>query len=410
MTHADLRALRAVIHVLAGVWIEDRARFLPGWHDARVAEVAGVSMSRAAEVRRGAYGAEAEASDLWRLRQVFMLLAQHFDATAEQDARDAVAWRVGPDDLAVLIESGVAPAGGAWDPEWSDDRVAELVGLDPGLVHAARESQAWVPPEARAEARRQAHLVRLGTTRAARMLRLADELNPMTRRPYTSEELLVTLIGAGEIDPRTAGARRRELTWIDSTIQVGRAWLDAEGRPRSARAIAAELQLAPGTVLRVLARFEGQETAAEGRPTLLTAELCERLERADPRRADLRPDFASPQTRAVHARFGGKEARPIYPWLTAWLWPEGEAPSLRTIKGWRATGSADVLAGRDTLPARFERAVSNLIDRAPSAPILPGPAELAEVAKLPTHQAADLLGVTPKQYREARRLVRNPRP
>ncbi len=387
IARADLPHHRAVILLLAGVWVEDAQRYLLGWSDARVAEVTGEPEVFVAELRAGAFGAEPEAGVLWRLRQAVVLIAQRFDPTVETELRDGVAERQGRTALEGMVAAGVAPPAGMWDTGWSDDRVAELVGIHAGHVRELRESLPWVPPVARPEARRQRLYARLGTsTPAARVLRLAEELNPTTGRPYTTAGLYKAMQAAGEIDPQTPGAKRRELDRIGSTIAVGRAIIDLDtGQHRSAEQIAARLGVTHAWVRTVLARFEGRAAASEGRPSLLTAEVCARLERADPQRFD---------------------RRSIFRWSIGWIWLTGKAASLRTVKGWRAAGVDDQAAGKETLPARFQRALASLIDRAPAVPVLPSKEALEEAAGRwkRRDKIADTLGITLEQLAEIETL------
>lgn len=340
-----LQAYRVVVLTLAAVWVEETQRYLLGWSDERVAVVTGQPRDMVAVAREGGFGPNPEAGVLWRIRQAILLIAQHFDHLIETGARDKLAREVGEAELDRRIRTGSAPTSGMWEADWSDDRVAEIVGLEAGQVRELREALPWVPPENRPEARRQRLAASIGTgTRAGRVLRLSEEVDPSTGKPYDADALLRLLIDAGEVDPRTESARRRELDWIDSTIAVGRARIDSEGRERSPVQIAAMIGIKhPEKVRKILERFLGTVNASEGRPTRLTAAVCQRLELADP--------------------LGIDPKRSILSWAVESVWTTGDRPNWRTLKGWRARGVADIAAGRETLPARFERAIVSIIAR-----------------------------------------------
>ena len=352
--------LRPIVLCMCTVWVEETQRYLTGWSDQRVAEVVGVHALAVGRVRLEAFGSGDAATELWRLRWAIMLTAQHFDHTT---------------------------AGGRWDRGWDDDRVAELAGVEPGLIRKIREATPIPAADELAEARRQRYLIRNGTaTRAARVLRLADEVDPLTRRPYTARGILQTLIEVGEMDPASPAAEAAAVDWIADTITVGRARLDpATGLERPAGAIARATGIKTTTVRRILARYSGERAADEGRPSKLSAVVCRRVEQA---------------ARSPH-RF---DRRTSTKWLTEWIWLTDKGrPSKRTLLGWRRVGAVDLAAGRDTLPARLERAIVALVDLAGPAPVLPTAPELARFAGRPATEAAEALGCTVEQIRRARK-------
>jgi hypothetical protein len=347
-----LQTHRLVILTLAGVWVEATQRYLPGWSDARIAMLTEAERWQVERVRGEAFGATATATDPWRLRQAVMIVARHFDHLAQTALRDAVVEAEGEDRLADLMAQDRAPAAGLWDAGWSDDRVGEIVGCAAGQVRELRECVPWICPAARPEAARQRLTARVGAaSRAGRLMRLADELDPATEAPYTSEGLLQAMLAIGDFDVRRPGARRRALDWIDNTLAVGRARIDLlTGQERPVDKIAEALGWQAATVRTVLSRFSGREDAAiegarkEGRPGLLSPKICETLEHADA------------------ARFN---ASSLYESIREQLWPLGGAPDIRTIKGWRATGLRDEAAGNTTLASRFVVALARVRAAAP---------------------------------------------
>lgn len=383
-----IRRAREIVWLLSVVWLEADQRYVKGWSDGAVAlhGLGDIGAVREVEaLRRAAFGAGEVATPAFRGAAAIMLTDQHFDATAEQGARDAVVEAHGQAALLDLQDRGGAPAGGAWEADWSDDRVAELAGVAPESVREIRESLRWIPPEARPEARRQRRVLLLPPerdplTRVVRMLTLID---PLTGAPYTAEGLLDVVIHTRQLaPPKTPAARRRELATVALAMRVGWLLLDDWGRLRNPATIAT---MAPGKyerVLGIVARLGPEVAGREGRPSRLTPEVVARVEAADPRRFDRRSIFA---------------------WLRSWIW-SGEGPaSLRTIKGWSAAGKADAEAGRDTLAARFAAAVARLVDKAPAEPILPSRAELVRYHHATPQHAAAALACTVEQIEKARR-------
>lgn len=352
--------LRPIVLCMCTVWVEETQRYLSGWSDQRVAEVVGVHALAVGKVRLEAFGSGAAATDLWRLRLAILLTAQHFDHTTDA---------------------------GRWDRGWDDDRVAELAGVEAGQVRRIRQATPIPAEDEVAEARRQRYLIRNGTaTRAARVLRLADEVDPATRKPYTTRAILRTLIEVGEIDPSTKAAETAALDWIADTITVGRARLDpSTGNERPAAAIARATGIKTTTVRRILARYSGERAADDGRPSKLSGLVCTRVELAarNPHRFDRRASTK---------------------WLLEWIWLTDKGrPDRRTLIGWREAGAVALSAGRDTLPARLERAIVALVDAAGPAPVLPTAPELARFRGRPATEAAEALGCTVEQIRRARK-------
>jgi hypothetical protein len=389
VTHAEIRAAREIVRLLAVVWIERLQRYLAGWSDAAVARRAGVRASIVADLRAKAFGPGTAASPEFRWSQAILLVDQRFDATAALEHRDQAVEQLGEAGLLALQEQGTAPAAGAWDAEWSDDRVAHLAGVAPEIVNAIRSSIPWIPPDARAEARRRRLVSRIDPARdpLARAVRLMDFLDPATRQPYTAEAMFAAALEAGQTTPpRTEAARRRELALVKAATAIAWHLTDATGRLATPSAIARQTGLAHPKVLGILHRLGPEALAREGRPSRLTTAICERVERADPRRLD---------------------RRSLYAWLIAWIWQGDDPASLRTVKGWRAAGVADNAAAVDSLAARFDRAVASLLERATDAPVLPTAEELQKFTRgADARHVADSLGATLEQVAEARRLAR----
>lgn len=384
MTAPSVQDMRPVVLLLSTVYVEAAARYVGGWSDDEVARRCGVGTEVVRHTREVAFGAGERATAGWRLRQAIELVAQHFDHTRDLEARDRIAAEVGAGAMRLRQLWGEAAAGGRWDEGWGDDRVAELAGVDSGLVHAIRESIPWTPPELRPVERLLRLLARLDpATRAGRVLRLAAELDPRTGELYTAPAIVEALVAAGE-PPLSPRAHQRDLDRIETMIRVMRARVDpTTGEERSLRATAAAVGLSHQGVAKIINQIERGDMTPEGRPSLLTAEICERVEAALPRRVD---------------------HRSIFKWLIGWIWLMGGAPpALRTIKGWRAAGAEDIAAGAvDSLPARFELAVRYLLARAPAGgPELPTVAEI-EATGLKARAAADALGVTLEQVKQVR--------
>lgn len=397
MTHAEIRAAREIVRLLAVVWLEGLQRYIAGWSDAAVARCAGVRASIVADLRAKAFGPDTAASPEFRWSQAILLVDQRFDATAALEHRDQAVEQLGEAGLLALQEQGTAPAAGAWDVEWSDDRVAHLAGVAPEVVNAIRSSIAWIPPDARAEARRRLLVSRIAPGRdpLARAVRMMELLNPANRQPYTADALLDAVVDAGQTArPRTDAARRRELALVAAATTIAWHLTDQEGQLQTPSAIARRSGIAYPKTQGILARLGPEVVAREGRPSRLTTAICERVERADPRRVERGP-----------TRPG--DARSFYGWLIAWIWQGDDPASLRTVKGWRAAGIADNAAGADTLAARFDRAVTSLLERAPPSPILPTAAELAAFGRgADARHVADSVGATLEQVAEARGLAR----
>lgn len=380
-----IRQAREIVWLLSTVWVEADQRYVKGWSDDAAAARTGATVEQVEWLRRAAFGAGEVATPAFRAAQAIMLTDQHFDATAEQDARDAMVETHGQEHMLELQRAGAAPAGGAWDPDWSDERVAELTGVAPEFVRQIRESIPWIPPGARPEARRQRRVLLLPPERdpLTRVVRMLPLIDPATGAPYTAEGLLDVVIHARQLSPpKTAAARRRELTTIALAMRVGWLLVDDWGRLRNPATIAT---LAPGKyerVLGIVARLGPEVAGREGRPSRLTPEVVARVEAADPRRFDRRSIFA---------------------WLRSWIWGGENPASLRTVKGWSAAGKVDADAGRDTLAARFVGAVARLIEKAPAEPILPTRAELARYLNATPQHAAAALACTVEQIEEARR-------
>lgn len=401
MTHAEIRAAREIVRLLAVVWLERPQRYVTGWSDAVVARRVGVRAGIVTDLRTRAFGPDTAASPEFRWSQAILLVDQRFDATVALEHRDQAVDQLGEAGLLALQEQGTAPAAGAWDAEWSDDRVAHLAGVAPEVVNAIRSSIAWIPPDARAEARRRRLVSRIAPDRdsLARAVRMMELLDPATRQPYSADALLDAVIDAGQVQkPRTAAARRREVAMIAAATAIAWHLTDDTGRLQTPSVIARKAGLAYPKTQGILARLGPEAVAREGRPSRLTTAICERVERADPRRVERGP-----------TRPG--DARSFYGWLIAWIWQGDDPASLRTVKGWRAAGVADNAAGNDTLAARFDRAVASLLERAPSSPILPTAEELAEFGRgADARHVADKVGATLEQVAEARRLARRKAP
>lgn len=407
MTHAELRTYREVAQLLSVVWIESAQRYALGWADGMVARRTGTRAEDVRAIRLAAFGATGEATEAFRLVQAHLLVAQRFDNTVEQEHRDAVVAAgagvngavrdalaghgidPGAAELQRMQDAGTAPAAGAWDPEWSDDRVADLAGVAPEVAYAIRESLPWVPPDARPDARRRRVISRLiiGRDPLVRVVRMMELLDPGTGQPYTAEKLLEVAYDARELArPRTVSARRRELATVVLATRIAWVLVDPAGRIRTPAAIAALIGGDAVKVRGIVERLGREAVAREGRPSRLTEMVCERVERADPRRFD---------------------RSSCYRWLIGWIWHGNEPASLRTVKGWRATGGADLALGRETLAARFVRAMMRLQDKAPETPVLPTAAELAQFQRgADARHVADTLGCTLEQITEARSLAR----
>lgn len=388
LDRAMVPRFRAVVLLLTAVYVEPTQRYLPGWTDVLVAATCGVRDSFAAQVRDEAFGQAATANALWRQRQAVRLLAQHFDHLAMMTAIDASAADIGAVRLEQAQLRGVGPGFGRYAPGWTDDKIAEVCGVESGDVYALRSTIAWSPPEARARRRRWAWADALPRTRAGRVMRL-DQLArpPIDGRggvSYTAADIAADLAATGEVILETEASREAFTAWVEGTIATGRAMLDDDGMPRSIAALARTLGYSREWTYKLLLRFRPEAdpgTTFQTRPRWLDEKVIARLRVADPRRFD---------------------ARAGYRWLVDWLWPRDPQPDVRSLKGWRVQGLADIEAGRDTLHAAFELGRQSLVGRAPSIPVAPTPAELAMVASLPPLKAADQLGVTLHQLEAAR--------
>lgn len=378
---------RAVVLLLTAVYVEATQRYLHGWTDQAVAATCGVRDSFAAQVRAEAFGLAATANALWRQRQAVHLIAQHFDHLAAMSTIDAVAADLGEVRLEQAQLRGVGPAFGTYAAGWTDDKIAEVCGVGSGDVYALRSTIAWSAAEDRPRRRRWAWADALPQTRAGRVMRLDQIARPAlgaTVQPYDAAAIAADLAGAGEVILETEAAREAFLAWVEGTLTTGRAMLDDDGKPRSIAALARALGYSREWTYKLLLRFRPEAdpgTTFQTRPRWLDEKVIARLRVADPRRFD---------------------ARAGYRWLVDWLWPRDPQPDVRSLKGWRVQGLADIEAGRDTLHAAFERGRQSLVGRAPSIPVAPTPAELATVASLPPLKAADQLGVTLHQLEAAR--------
>lgn len=379
-------ATRTAMLVLRGCFVERSQTYLPGWSDsivtAYVPDRAGpMSAAEVEHIRRGAFGGQAQATALWRLRMAVELVERRFDYTEQLGARDLVAERVGEDELYRQQLAGLAPAGGAYERGWNDDKIAELTGVAPGDVYAIRRSIPWIRPDDRPLARRWRGVNGLPATRAARVMWLDLVGNPCTGKPHTVEEIAEILAGIDGGASWSWGG----VDGVETTLRVGRVRIDTHsGRARTVTAIAAALGYSREWTYRLLRRFEADELAGErGKPSLLTPEILDRLRHADPRRFDRGSWYA---------------------WIAAWCWPSATGrPSTRTLKGWRDRGRGDAVRGGATPYREFAELVEALVAAAPAeAPILPAAEELATVAELPTRAAAVSLGVTLDQLAAAR--------
>ena len=352
-TFDELARIRPIVLRLLHVWLEGQQRYEEGWSDEHLAAVLGADAGEVSFIRRAAFGPEAEAGELWRIRQAVELLEEHFDDTARQGHRDALVAAEGLPALQAALRAGTAPAGGRYDGGWSDDRIAELTGLQPGLVTCLRATIPWVEPGARAERQRQRRAARLlRPTRAGRALRLAQELNPRTGEPYTSAEIVDALVAAGERQ-RTPAAREALEAWVESTVRVGQLRLALNpqtSRPYTIEEIAARVGASKQAVSKVLKRFDDEDAGprANGRPSQL-GDAVKRVVAADPAKVEI-------------WRF--------VVWLAGWLWPRSRkaerASQARKIRAWRQAGAAALEAGDDESPAaKFEAAVRRLYENAP---------------------------------------------
>jgi transposase len=353
-TFDELARIRPIVLRLLHVWLEGPQRYEEGWSDEHLAAVLGADAGEVSFIRRAAFGPESEAGELWRIRQAVELLEEHFDDVARQGHRDALVAAEGLPALQAALRGGVAPAGGRYEGGWNDDRIAELTGLQPGLVTCLRATIPWVEPSARGERQRQRRAARLlRPTRAGRVLRLAEELNPATGKPYTPAEIADALVAAGE-KLRTPAARAALEAWIESTVRVGQLRLAVNprtGQPYTIEEIADRVGASKQAVSKILKRFDDEDAGprSNGRPSQLGAVL-ERIAAADPRQVERR-------------RFAA--------WLAEWLWPRARkserASQARKIRAWRQAGVAAIEAGDvETLPAKFEAAVADLYQRAPA--------------------------------------------
>lgn len=389
LDRAMVPRFRAVVLLLTAVYVEPTQHYLPGWTDALVAATCGVRDSFAAQVRDEAFGLAATANALWRQRQAVHLLAQHFDHLARMTLIDASAADIGAVRLEQAQLRGVGPAFGRYAPGWTDDKIAEVCGVGSGDVYALRSTIAWSTPETRPRRRRWAWADALPRTRAGRVMRLDLLARPPAEGVegvphYTAAEIAADLATAGEVILETEASRAAFLAWVEGTLATGRAMLDDDGMPRSIAALARTLGYSREWTYKLLLRFRPEAdpgTTFQTRPRWLDEKVITRLRAADPRRFD---------------------ARAGYRWLVDWLWPRDPQPDVRSLKGWRVQGLADIEAGRDTLHAAFERGRQYLVGRAPAIPVAPTPAELAMVASLPPLKAADQLGVTLTQLEAAR--------
>lgn len=389
MTGHNPVAVRLVCLALLGVYVEAEQRYLTGWSDQVLADRLHLPVAVVMDLRAAAFGPGAEATHPWRQRQAALLLERHFDPTERLGARDVVAAKVGEDDLYRLQLAGQAPAGGLYQAGWSDDRISELTGVSPGDVYALRTAIRWLPPDDRPAARRRRETNALAPTRAGRVMRLSDEVDPRTGERYTLEGLADALVDAGEVDTVVAGRREELLQWVETTLAAGRARLDSDGRRRTVVTTARALGFTRQWTCTLLARFEADpEVGKRGKPSLLTPEVIARLRALDARRFD----------RASW-----------YGWLAGVLWPT-KRPTTRTLKGWRERGLVDANEGRKTIYSEFDAAFSDLVARAPAdAPILPDAAELASVANLSERRAAEALGCTVEQLKAAKAAAKGNR-
>lgn len=375
---------RAVVLLLTAVYVEPTQRYLPGWTDTVVAAACGVKDAFAAQVRVQAFGTDAAAGELWRQRQAVHLIAQHFDPLADLASIDAIAADIGEVRLEQAQLRGIGPAFGRYAEGWTDDKIAEVCGLGSGDVYALRSTIRWVAPGARAARRRWAWVDALPQTRAGRVMRLDLLALPGTTERYSAEAIAAALVEVGAVLLETAAAREAFGAWVASTLQIGRAIVDDDGKVRSVAGLARALGYSREWVYKLMTRFRPESdpgTVFLSRPRWLDERVIIRLRAADPRRFD---------------------ARAGYRWLVDWLWPRDPQPDVRSLKGWRVQGLADIEAGRDTLHAAFELGRQSLVGRAPAIPVAPTPAELAMVASLPPLKAADQLGVTLTQLDAAR--------
>lgn len=356
-TFDELARIRPIVLRLLHVWLEGPQRYEEGWSDEHLAAVIGADAGEVSFVRRAAFGAEAEAGEMWRIRQAIELLEEHHDDTARQGHRDALVQAEGLPALQAALRAGTAPAAGRYEGGWSDDRIAELTGLAPGLVTRLRATIPWVAPDARAERQRQRRAARLfRPTRAGRALRLAEELHPRTRKPYTPDQIADALLAAGE-QARTPAARAALVAWIESTVRVGQLRLathPTKGTPYTLDEIAARVGASKQAVSKILKRFDDEAAGprVDGRPSHLTDEVIERVATADAADVD-------------QAKIGT--------WLVRRLWPRApkgdRASQARKIRGWRQAGAAALEAGDLEAPAaRFEAAVRRLINAPGPAP------------------------------------------
>jgi hypothetical protein len=378
--------IRTSILVLDRLFIERDQRYLSGWCDDNASVVAGAPVRLVETIRKHAFGGQAEAAPIWRLRRAVELLELRFDYTEQLGARDQVVQDAGGGEggeevLYQMQLAGTAPPGGLYEREWNDDRIADHTGLAPGDVYGIRMAIPWVRPDDRPRVRRRRDAAAMPPTAAARVLFLDSAGNPNTGLPYTVDDLVLAL---EEIE---GGAREDAAAWIETTLQVGAARLDTDGRPRTVTAIARALGFSREWTYRLLTRFEADRPAGgRGQPTKLTPEILALLRGANPRRFDRGSWYA---------------------WIAAWCWPEAKGrPTPRTLKGWRERGLLDLGAGRATAFRDFAEAVTALVAAAPGdAPSLPTAEELAAVAGFPDRAAAVNLGVTPDQLTAAREAV-----
>jgi hypothetical protein len=384
MSTESLAEVRAVLLLLTGVYLEAQQRYVAGWSDAIVAKATGVQVDFVVRVCFGAFGPDASATEFWRLCQAIMLIARRFDHTVELDARDRIVDDLGPEALAAMQARGDAPAAGRWEAGWSDDHVAALAGLDPGQIRQLRDAIPWTPPADRPDERRRRFMCRYTTaTRPGRILRLSELREPGTDKFYSPPKILEALGAAGE-GRGSAPEYRRDLERIETMIELTQARLDpVTGFERTIRAIAQAMGRTHGTVHYQLGLIDSGEMPAEGRPSLLTTDVCERVERANPLRVNRRATLR---------------------WLIGWIWLHADSPpGDRTVQGWRQTGARHIGANRETIAARFEAAVRRLVDAAPDAPRLPQRAEIEAAGE--GLAAAETLGVTMDQLAAARRAA-----
>lgn len=348
-TFDELARIRPIVLRLLHVWLEGQQRYEYGWSDERLAAALGADAAEVACIRRAAFGPDPAAGELWRIRQAIELLEEHHDDTARQGHRDALVQAEGLPALRAALRGGTAPAGGRYEGGWSDDRIAELTGLAPGLVTCLRAAIPWVEPDARAERQRQRRAARLfRPTRAGRALRLAEELHPATGKPYTPDQIADALIAAGE-PARTPAARAALVAWIESTVRVGqlRMATPTKRTPYTLDEIAARVGASKQAISKILKRFDDDDAGprADGRPSHLTDDVIAKIETAEVADVD-------------RAKIGA--------WLARRLWPRApkseRASQARKIRGWRQTGAAALEAGDVDAPAaKFEAAVRRLI-------------------------------------------------